>query len=165
MDVFGGGWENHFEKIKADWKEKVKAEDVVLIPGDISWAMKLCDALEDLHALKGLPGRKVFTRGNHDYWWNGITKLREAAPDETFFFLQTMCCTLARECFLFFNKKTPPRTSRGGKRSFFVNLCKVGNSLWDTAEVRKIPNRSPANILARAEVRNNRTSARAFLPA
>ena len=91
MDVFGGGWENHFEKIKADWKEKVKAEDVVLIPGDISWAMKLCDALEDLHALKELPGRKVFTRGNHDYWWNGITKLREAAPDETFFFLQTDC--------------------------------------------------------------------------
>ena len=48
MDVFGGGWEGHFEKIKKDWLEKVTPNDVVLIAGDISWAMKLSDALEDL---------------------------------------------------------------------------------------------------------------------
>ena len=89
MDVFGGNWEGHFEKIKTDWKRKVKDDDVVLIAGDISWAMKLSDALEDLHCLADLPGKKVFIRGNHDYWWNGISKLRESAPDESFFFLQT----------------------------------------------------------------------------
>ena len=89
MDIFGAGWEGHFEKIKSDWREKVKPNDVVLISGDISWAMKLSDALVDLKSLADLPGKKVFIRGNHDYWWNGITKLRDAAPDDTFIFLQT----------------------------------------------------------------------------
>ncbi len=89
MDVFGANWEGHFEKIKADWLDKVRACDVVLIPGDISWAMKLSDALVDLRSLVDLPGKKVFIRGNHDYWWNGITKLRDSAPDDSFYFLQT----------------------------------------------------------------------------
>lgn len=89
MDIFGSGWEGHFEKIKADWLEKVTAEDVVLIAGDISWAMKMDDALVDLRALADLPGKKVFIRGNHDFWWNGITRLRDNAPDENFIFLQT----------------------------------------------------------------------------
>ena len=89
MDVFGGNWEGHLEKIKTDWRAKVKDEDVVLIAGDISWAMKLSAALEDLRCLVDLPGKKVFIRGNHDYWWNGITKLRESAPDDSFIFLQT----------------------------------------------------------------------------
>ncbi len=89
MDVFGSGWEGHFEKIKCDWLANVTDDDVVLIPGDISWAMKMDDALTDLRCLAGLPGKKVFIRGNHDYWWNGITKLRDSAPDDSFYFLQT----------------------------------------------------------------------------
>ncbi len=89
MDVFGGGWEGHFEKIKKDWLDKVTEEDIVLLAGDTSWAMKLEDALVDLRALVPLPGKKVFIRGNHDYWWNGITKLRDNAPDDSFVFLQT----------------------------------------------------------------------------
>ena len=89
MDIFGGNWQGHFEKIKFDWNEKVKADDIVLIAGDISWAMKLDDALIDLRALQPLNGKKVFIRGNHDYWWNGITKLRDSAPDDSFIFLQT----------------------------------------------------------------------------
>ena len=89
MDIFGTGWEGHFEKIKSDWLATVKEKDVVLICGDISWAMKMEDALVDLRSLADLPGKKVFIRGNHDYWWNGITKLRDSAPDESFVFLQT----------------------------------------------------------------------------
>lgn len=89
MDVFGGNWEGHFEKIKSDWRAQVQPDDVVLICGDISWAMKLSDALVDLQSLADLPGKKVFIRGNHDYWWNGITKLRDSAPDDSFIFLQT----------------------------------------------------------------------------
>ena len=89
MNVFGGNWDGHFEKIKRDWLNKVQPDDVVLISGDISWAMKLPDALVDLRSLADLPGKKVFIRGNHDYWWNGITKLRDSAPNESFIFLQT----------------------------------------------------------------------------
>ncbi len=89
MHVFGGNWEGHFEKIKQDWLSTVTEEDVVLISGDISWAMKLSDALPDLNELAALPGKKVFIRGNHDFWWNGITKLRDSAPNDSFVFLQT----------------------------------------------------------------------------
>ena len=89
MDIFGDNWEGHFEKIKSDWLQTVQAEDVVLIAGDISWAMKLDEAKEDLRALADLPGTKVFIRGNHDYWWNGISKVRAAAPNDSFIFLQT----------------------------------------------------------------------------
>lgn len=88
MDVFGGNWTDHLEKIKRDWSEKVGEEDVVLIAGDLSWAMAMQDGIDDLRKLCGLPGKKVFIRGNHDYWWSGITALRRGAPDESFFFLQ-----------------------------------------------------------------------------
>lgn len=60
MNVFGGNWEGHFEKIKADWRKKVTEEDAVLIAGDISWAMKLSGALGDLKGLVPLPGKKIF---------------------------------------------------------------------------------------------------------
>ncbi len=91
MDIFGPGWEGHFEKITADWNNKVGDEDIVLVCGDISWGMTFEEGLYDLEALKPLKGRKVFIKGNHDYWWSGITKLRDNAPDETFFFLQNDC--------------------------------------------------------------------------
>lgn len=91
MAVFGPGWENHMEKIKSDWVKRVRDDDLVLICGDISWGTDFEDGLFDLYQLKGLPGQKVFIRGNHDYWWGGITKLRRAAPDESFHFLQNDC--------------------------------------------------------------------------
>lgn len=91
MNVFGAGWENHMAKIKSDWIKKVTAEDIVLICGDISWGISLDDGLKDLQSLKELPGKKIFIRGNHDYWWNGITKLRRSAPDGSFIFLQNDC--------------------------------------------------------------------------
>jgi predicted phosphohydrolase len=76
MDVFGSHWENHFETISTNWLEMVAPQDVVLIPGDISWAMQLAQIEEDLRAIENLPGQKIFLRGNHDYWWNAIGKVR-----------------------------------------------------------------------------------------
>lgn len=100
MDIFGGNWEGHFEKIKSDWLSTVQEDDVVLICGDISWAMKMEDALVDLRSLAELPGKKVFIRGNHDYWWSGITRLREAAPNDSFIFLQTDAVKIGRFVFV-----------------------------------------------------------------
>lgn len=91
MNIFGEVWEGHFEKISADWRAKVTDEDVVLIGGDTSWGMKLEEGMLDVARLAGLPGRKVFIRGNHDYWWSAITRVRTLAPDDTFFFLQNDC--------------------------------------------------------------------------
>ena len=76
MDVFGDHWLDHHLKIRKDWMEQVKEEDVVLLPGDTSWALKMEDALEDLHFLENLPGIKILVRGNHDYWWTGPSKLK-----------------------------------------------------------------------------------------
>lgn len=81
MDVFGPQWENHFARISEDWRARVAPEDVVLIPGDISWAMQLQDAMEDLRAIGALPGRKILLRGNHDYWWNSLTRVRGALSE------------------------------------------------------------------------------------
>lgn len=76
MDVFGSHWERHFETISQHWLEMIAPDDVVLIPGDISWAMQLAQVEDDLHAIEALPGQKIFLRGNHDYWWNAIGKVR-----------------------------------------------------------------------------------------
>ncbi|MDL2225575.1 metallophosphoesterase [Eubacteriales bacterium OttesenSCG-928-M02] len=84
MDIFGKNWENHGEKIATHWNSIITKEDVVLIPGDISWAMKLEEAAQDFLYLGALPGTKVLLRGNHDYWWTSINKVRRALPPNTF---------------------------------------------------------------------------------
>ena len=81
MDVFGGHWEGHFERIAKNWQFRVTDEDVVLIPGDTSWAMQLSDAVPDLRRISDLPGRKLLIKGNHDYWWGGIGQVRRALPE------------------------------------------------------------------------------------
>lgn len=91
MNIFGAGWEGHFDKIKADWRNKVSDGDIVLLGGDTSWGMYLDEGMFDIQSLASLPGKKVLIRGNHDFWWNGITRVRAAAPDDTFTFLQNDC--------------------------------------------------------------------------
>lgn len=80
MDVFGAAWDNHLERIRDAWQGSVGAGDVVLVPGDISWAMRLEEAAADLDVLGALNGCKLILRGNHDYWWSSIGKVRAALP-------------------------------------------------------------------------------------
>lgn len=81
MDIFGGNWQGHPDIFFARWRKVVRDSDVVLIPGDISWAMSLEDALLDLRDIATLPGHKLILRGNHDYWWSSIGKVRQALPE------------------------------------------------------------------------------------
>jgi len=80
MTVFGPNWAGHPEALFTQWREEVRAGDLVLLPGDLSWAMRLPEALVDLAPVAALPGTKVLLRGNHDYWWPGAAKLRAALP-------------------------------------------------------------------------------------
>jgi uncharacterized protein len=80
MDIFGEQWKDHARKIETAWKETVEDDDTVLIPGDISWAMTLEQARADLDWIHTLPGRKILLRGNHDYWWSSLAKVRNALP-------------------------------------------------------------------------------------
>ena len=84
MDIFGEGWDNHFQRIETDWLSKVNSNDIVLIPGDISWGMYLEEAQADLDLISKLPGIKIFIRGNHDYWWNSITAVRNILKDNNY---------------------------------------------------------------------------------
>ncbi|MHC4551048.1 MAG: metallophosphoesterase [Planctomycetota bacterium] len=80
MDIFGPRWERHAERMAAGWRAVVGEEDWVLVPGDISWAMKLDEARADLDFLDALPGRKVLLKGNHDYWWTSRAKVEAVLP-------------------------------------------------------------------------------------
>lgn len=85
MDVFGEEWKDHQARIVHHWKAQVKEEDAVLIPGDISWAMSLEEAVPDLQLLQELPGEKYLLRGNHDYWWYSLQKLNDLGFDRLHF--------------------------------------------------------------------------------
>ena len=76
MNVFGGNWKNHTEKLKEDWLKKVSQEDTVILAGDFSWATYLKDTYKDFEYIKELPGKKILLKGNHDYWWTTVTSMR-----------------------------------------------------------------------------------------
>ena len=84
MDIFGVNWENHSDKIKENWIKKVTENDLVILPGDFSWAMDLEDTYEDFKFLSSLPGKKILLKGNHDYWWNTVTKMRNYLTENKF---------------------------------------------------------------------------------
>ena len=81
MDIFGPDWAGDGGRQREDWLEKVAPGDVVLLPGDLSWAMALADALPHIRQVAELPGRKILLKGNHDYWWSGIGRLRALLPE------------------------------------------------------------------------------------
>lgn len=90
MEIFGKHWCGHKEKIAASWQATVSSEDVVIVCGDISWAMSLEAATPDLDWLAQLPGRKLLLRGNHDYWWSSLSKMKQRYGGQ-FEFLQNGC--------------------------------------------------------------------------
>lgn len=84
MDIFGDNWSGHEEKIKKDWIEKVTDNDLVILPGDFSWSMKLEDTEKDFEYINNLPGKKLLLKGNHDYWWTTVTKMRRFLEEKNF---------------------------------------------------------------------------------
>ena len=77
MDIFGSRWENHAERLKQNWEENIGKDDTVLVCGDISWGLRLEEAMADLKWIESLPGRKIITKGNHDLWWGSIKRLND----------------------------------------------------------------------------------------
>ncbi len=89
MDKFG--WGNHSEKIKENWLQNVEPQDTVILPGDFSWGMSFEEVYQDFVFLNALPGTKILSKGNHDYWWNTITKMENYLQENGFekiYFLQ-----------------------------------------------------------------------------
>lgn len=75
MDIFG--WKDYESKIKENWNSKVKENDLVILGGDFSWSMDLEDTYKDFEFIHKLPGKKILIKGNHDYWWGTLTKMKK----------------------------------------------------------------------------------------
>lgn len=84
MDVFDVVWTDHVDKLESNWRAAITDDDVVVIPGDISWAIDLAQAMPDLQFLDSLPGTKLLLKGNHDYWWASMAKMRGLFPSIKF---------------------------------------------------------------------------------
>lgn len=130
MDVFGPGWSDHSSRVELSWRAAVGADDLVLVPGDVSWAMKLEEAAADLAWIAALPGEKVFVKGNHDYWWSTIGKVRRAAGAGMHFIQNDVCLLDGVAC--------------------------AGARLWDFPEVRWAPPPAGGSALPGAEGKHAR---------
>ncbi len=76
MAVFGARWHDHVSRIKKNWRAVVTESDTVIIPGDVSWGMSFDDAMADFRFIDSLPGKKIIGKGNHDFWWQSLSKMR-----------------------------------------------------------------------------------------
>ena len=83
MNIFG--WNDYEEKIKQDWLEKVRDEDLVLLPGDFSWEMNLENTYKDFEFINNLPGSKLLLKGNHDLWWTTLKRMRNFLKEKEFY--------------------------------------------------------------------------------
>lgn len=91
MDKFGSAWANYVERLAENWQHTVKPYDTVMIPGDFSWATYLEQSIKDFEFLNNLNGRKIISKGNHDYWWTTMSKLGKFISDfgfENIMFMQ-----------------------------------------------------------------------------
>ena len=76
MEVFGNSWADYVKRIEKYWRAVVDEDDTVVVPGDISWAMTMEEGLSDFKFIDSLPGRKILGKGNHDFWWSTMTKIK-----------------------------------------------------------------------------------------
>jgi len=95
MDRFGDHWRDHDHKIFDSWERLAQDDDLLLIAGDTSWAMRLDEALPDLNRIGGMRGRKLMLKGNHDYWWESLAKMRRVV-DPSINFLQASSIIINR---------------------------------------------------------------------
>ncbi len=89
MDVFGKEWEDHPARLRENWLNTVEDGDTVILAGDISWGLRMEEAMLDFQWIHELTGKKVITKGNHDLWWHSINRMNTLFEDITF--LQNHC--------------------------------------------------------------------------
>ena len=138
MNIFGHAWDNYIDVITADWKDKVASEDVVLIAGDISWAMYLENAKPDIDFIAALPGNKIILRGNHDYWWKSISAVRSMLP-EGMFALQNDSVKIGDVVFCGSRGWTVPdgkTQTEDDKKIFDREVIRMGLSISDAEKKR-----------------------------
>lgn len=84
MNIFGKKWDNYEQRIKQNWERRVKSDDYVLLPGDLSWGLTLKESRKDFEFINSLPGRKIILKGNHDYYFSTKSKLYNFFKENNF---------------------------------------------------------------------------------
>ena len=130
MEIFGNKWQGYLEKIKNNWIRVVSENDTVIIPGDISWALATEDSIADLKWIDSLPGKKIIMKGNHDFWWSTVSKLKR-------FFVENNITTID---ILYNNAIEVENFIAAGSRGWFVDKS-VQPSKSVNADFEKIINR------------------------
>ena len=143
MDLFGDHWANYEQRIMEDWNSKVGAGDIGIIAGDISWAMKMEEARADFEFLSKLNGTKIIVRGNHDYWWSTISKVRDNLPEGVI--------ALQNDSVRFPQKNSPSLEGVDSRSEDGVVFC--GTRGWKIAERRQTLKKDDQVILDREIIR------------
>lgn len=100
MDIFGGAWVGYMDKLRQGLSV-IGPEDTTVLLGDISWSLDLQQAREDFAFINDIPGRKIILKGNHDYWWNTVTKFNKFCQENDFadlFILNNNCYKYGDVC-------------------------------------------------------------------
>jgi len=84
MNIFSENWEGHAQKLKDNWQSTITDADTVIIPGDVCWSTYIDDAYEDFKYIDSLPGKKIISKGNHDYWWETMSKMKKFLQEKSF---------------------------------------------------------------------------------
>ncbi len=140
MDIFGENWDNYVDVIVKNWNRKVKDEDIVLIAGDISWAMKLDEVIKDIEFISQLKGKKVIIKGNHDYWWHSLSALRMLLPDN-FYAIQNDAIKIDNIVICGSRGWTPPEDNKfkteDDEKLYKRELIRMELSLKQATEMRE----------------------------
>lgn len=135
MDIFGAVWDNYLDDIEKSL-DGVQPDDLVLIAGDLSWAMTLDAAVPDLKYIGGISaGKKIITRGNHDYWWKGINAVRAVLP-ENVFAIQNDCMKFGDVIVCGSRGWSADDKSEDGKRLYARELLRMEMSLQAMKKMR-----------------------------
>lgn len=139
MNIFGPVWENYLDKIEQSWNRLVSDDDVVLISGDISWAMKLNDAIPDLNYISQFKGKKIILRGNHDYWWSSISGVRSVLK-QNMFAIQNDAIKIGDTIFCGTRGWTVPETTHktpDDEKIYNREVIRLGLSLQDAKRLQQ----------------------------
>ena len=136
MEVFGRRWQDYIKRIEASWRRLITDSDTVVIPGDISWALSLSEAVSDLKFLDSLPGKKILGKGNHDCWWSTMRKHDEL-------FLKEEIKTIS---FLFNNAHETEDFIIAGTRGWYND--EDATNAPDNADFLKLTNREAGRLTA-----------------
>ena len=144
MGMFGPNWVCHEEKIADSWREQVKKDDLVVLPGDFSWAMNLEETIQDFEYLTQLPGKKLLLKGNHDYWWTTLAKMRKFLEEHKFenidfiqnnYYLEQNKLLVGTHGWIINNKEEDMRLLRREKLRIQMQLDAIKEKYTDRKEI------------------------------